>query len=371
MAGIYIHVPFCKKRCLYCDFFSNINMNKKSYYVEAVCRELLERKNYLKKDKIKTIYFGGGTPSQLDESDFNAIFDAIYSNYDITEVKEITLEANPDDINNDYINILKKFPFNRVSLGIQSFDDEDLKFLNRRHDAAKAVTTVESLQKAGFDNISIDLMYGLPGQTKEKWQKNLDIATSLNVPHVSSYHLIYEESTAMYKLLKQGKISQVDEDTSLEMFRMLISHLKANGFIHYEISNFAKDGYFSMHNSSYWKGVKYIGIGPSAHSYDGNTRSWNPSDMDSYISGNYTQETEELSNEEKYNDYILTSMRTMWGLDLNEVKDRFGNVMYEYCIKQAKPYIERMLISDKDNRLTITPEGIFISDSIMSDMMYV
>lgn len=371
MAGIYIHIPFCVTRCTYCDFFSNIRMDQKEAFIQALCKEIADRKEYLGGEVIETLYFGGGTPSQLQEDDFNQIFQALNNHFDLSCCKEITLEANPDDLIPDYITMLRKFPFNRLSMGIQSFSDEDLKFLNRRHGAAQAIRAVRDCQTGGFTNISIDLMYGLPGQTLEGWKENLRTALSLNVQHISSYHLIYEEGTKLYRLLQGGKVTPVTEDLSVAMFRELIDSLKKGGFIHYEISNFGKEGCFSQHNSSYWLGKKYLGLGPSAHSFNLESRSWNVADLRKYISGETTQEVEVLSFNERYNDFVLTALRTYWGLPLDILEQEFGKERLTYCLRQARPHLASGMLLNTENRLKLSPEGIFVSDGIMSDLMYV
>lgn len=376
MAGIYIHVPFCQTRCLYCDFFSNTRMDKKKGWLNSLCKEISLRKDYLKGETIRTLYFGGGTPSQLERSDFEHIFNTLSTHFDLSLCEEITLEGNPEDLTNEYIAMLRSFPFNRISMGIQSFDDNDLKFLNRRHNASRAEEAVESCRRAGFSNISIDLMYGLPDQTIDGWKKNLEKALSLNIPHISSYHLIYEEETALYRLQQQGKISPVNEETSLEMFRILIDTLQAGGFEHYEISNFARNGLYSKHNSSYWKGVPYLGLGPGSHSYDGTNRHFNPGDLNLYIAqieNDITDfvKTEILSLDEQYNEFILISLRTMWGLPLEDVRLRFGEERYRYCLQMAKPYLDDNLLKEEAGILKLTQKGIFISDGIMADLLYV
>ena len=272
MAGIYLHIPFCKTRCIYCDFYSTTRSELKTRYVQALCRELTMRKEYLKGEDIETIYFGGGTPSQLEKEDFEQIFDTIREHYGLNHCQEITLEANPDDLSQEYLEMLSSLPFNRLSMGIQTFDDATLKLLRRRHNARTAIEAIDRCRKAGFQNISIDLIYGLPGETKERWENDLRQAISLNVEHISAYHLIYEEDTPIYNMLKQHQISEVDEDSSLEFFTLLIEHLQKAGFEHYEISNFCRPGKYSRHNTSYWKGIAYLGCGPSAHSFDGMTR---------------------------------------------------------------------------------------------------
>ena len=283
MAGLYIHIPFCTKRCLYCDFFSNTEMKYKEPYLSAVIRELELRKDYLEGEPVETIYFGGGTPSQLQAADFSRIFEAIHRLFDVSPCAEITLEANPDDMTPEYVAGLQTLPFNRVSMGVQSFKEEDLRFLNRRHNREQALLAVDLCKKNGLENISVDLIYGLPGQTLEEWKQNLDTVIRLDIPHISAYHLIYEEGTALYKLKEAGKITPVDEDLSVALFTSLIDQLTANGYLHYEISNFARPGMLSRHNSSYWIGKKYLGIGPSAHSYNGQNRQWNISSLPGYL----------------------------------------------------------------------------------------
>ncbi|MCL3850733.1 radical SAM family heme chaperone HemW [Parabacteroides sp. GYB001] len=375
MAGLYIHVPFCAKRCLYCDFFSNTEMKYKEPYVTALIRELEIRKDYIGNEPLETIYFGGGTPSQLQATDFERIFDAIQRLFDISGCKEVTLEANPDDMTPEYVASLRTFPFNRISMGVQSFKAEDLRFLNRRHDREQALRAVELCKENDLSNISIDLIYGLPGQTLKEWESNLDRAIHLDIPHISAYHLIYEEGTALYKLKEAGKISPVEEEVSVSLFTSLIDRLTANGYLHYEISNFARPGMISRHNSSYWTGKKYLGAGPSAHSYNGESRQWNVSSLPAYIrgieSGSPEIEVEELDISTRYNDFIITGLRTMWGVNLTEIQGKFGKDKLIYCQKQAAPYLKQGLLIEKDENLTLSRNGIFISDSIMSDLLWV
>ena len=375
MAGLYIHVPFCAKRCLYCDFFSNSEMKYKEPYVTALIRELETRKDYIGNEPLETIYFGGGTPSQLQATDFERIFDAIQRLFDTSGCKEVTLEANPDDMTPKYVAGLRRFPFNRISMGVQSFKAEDLRFLNRRHDREQALRAVELCKEKGLSNISIDLIYGLPGQTLKEWESNLDRAIQLDIPHISAYHLIYEEGTALYKLKEAGKISPVEEEVSVSLFTSLIDRLTANGYLHYEISNFARPGMISRHNSSYWTGKKYLGAGPSAHSYNGESRQWNVSSLPAYIrgieSGSPEVEVEELDINTRYNDFIITGLRTMWGVNLTEIQGQFGNDKLIYCQKQAAPYLKQGLLIEKGETLTLSRNGIFISDSIMSDLLWV
>mgnify|MGYP000207143840 CR=1 FL=1 len=375
MAGIYIHIPFCKTRCIYCDFYSTTRSELKSQYIRALCRELTERKEYLKGEAVETIYFGGGTPSQLSEEDFKEVFKTIEQVYGMREATEITLEANPDDLTEEYIGMLHTLPFNRISMGIQTFDDATLQLLNRRHNATQAIEAVKRCRQAGFQNISIDLIYGLPGETEQRWAQDLQQAVSLDVEHISAYHLIYEEGTPLYKMLQQHSVSQVDEDSSLNFFSTLIDTLSAAGYEHYEISNFCRPGYYSRHNTSYWKGIPYLGCGPSAHSFNGTTREWNISSIDRYIKGieegQRVFETEYLGPTTRYNEFIITTMRTVWGTPIEKLKQLFGIEMWEYCRKMATPYLKSGKLEEYEGALRLTREGIFISDSIMSDLLWV
>lgn len=375
MAGLYIHVPFCTKRCLYCDFFSNTEMKFKASFVEAVIREIELRKTYIGNEPLETVYFGGGTPSQLHANDFSRIFDAIYRNFEIEDCSEITLEANPDDMTPAYVRSLRTLPFNRISMGVQSFQEKDLRFLNRRHNREQALQAVACCKENGFHNISIDLIYGLPGQTLPEWEENLDEALRLDIPHLSAYHLIYEEGTALYKKMKAGTVRPVDEEVSVAFFSTLIDKLEKAGYHHYEISNFARPDFYSKHNSSYWTGKKYLGIGPSAHSYNQENRTWNVSSLPLYLKGmdegKPDMEIETLDSRTRYNDFIITRLRTMWGLPLTDVETQFGQEKRLYCEKQAAPYLRQGLLSLSDSVLRLTRQGIFVSDGIMSDLLWV
>ena len=375
MAGLYIHIPFCAKRCLYCDFFSNTDMKFKEPYVSAVIREMQLRQEYIGGEPLDTIYFGGGTPSQLQQADFERIFKAIDCLFNISSCKEITLEVNPDDMTPEYVASLRNLPFNRVSMGVQSFKEKDLHFLNRRHDREQALRAVELCKENGIPNISIDLIYGLPGQTLEEWQENLDDAIHLEIHHISAYHLIYEEGTALYKLMEAGKVAPIEEELSVTLFSTLINRLAEAGYLHYEISNFARPGYFSQHNSSYWTGKKYIGIGPSAHSYDGESRQWNISSLPHYLEGIRTGipniEIEKLDINTKYNDFIITGLRTMWGIRTSDIREQFGEEKQAYLERQAATYLHQGLLIYENDTLTLSKEGIFISDGIMSDLLWV
>lgn len=374
MAGIYIHVPFCAKRCAYCDFYTQTNHNLINEYVDAVCKEIELRKDYLHNEPIKTIYFGGGTPSQLSPEQIEKIMTQLGRFYDLSLCEEISLEANPDDLTDEFLSrLLALVPINRISMGVQSFNDDDLHFLNRRHSAAQAKEAVALCRKHGITNISIDLIYGLPDQTLEKWERNIQEAILLGTPHLSAYHLIYEEGTPLYKLWEKGKVKQADEELSVEMFKMLIDELEKAGIEQYEISNFAKDGAYSKHNTSYWQATPYLGLGPSAHSFDGTNREWNVASIKQYIesidANTVNREVEELDTRTRYNDYILTGLRTKWGIELDYISSHFGSDYLSYCLEQAEPFLKEELLVRENNTIKLSRDGIFISDGIMSDLM--
>ena len=368
MAGIYFHIPFCKQRCSYCDFFSSTESRRKEKYVDTLCEELTERKDYLQ-EPIETVYFGGGTPSLLSSSDFKKIFHTLYLIFGEDKSREITLEANPDDLTHEYLESINKLPFNRISIGIQSFDDRELRLLSRRHDAQSAIRAVKRLQQSGYSNISIDLMYGLPGQNLETWNKSLRHAIDLQIQHISAYHLTYEEGTLLYRQMKEDSLTPADEEMSNRLFEILIDTLTAAGFEHYEISNFARSGFQSRHNTSYWNGTHYLGIGASAHSYNGFSRQWNKKSLstDYWTLGH---EIEILDEKAKYNDFVITRLRKMKGMDLNELTLLFGESRKAYCLQQARKSITNGLLLCKNNYLRLTRKGIFVSDGIMSDLLF-
>ena len=375
MAGIYIHIPFCKRRCIYCDFFSTTQSEKKAEYVHALVRELEMRKDYVGDEEIETIYLGGGTPSQLSHEELEEIFAYIYKVYKVTPDAEITLEANPDDLTPEYVSMLRSLPINRISMGIQTFQEETLKLLHRRHTARQAIEAFRRCREAGFQNISIDLMYGLPGETLETWEQDLQQAIDLHPEHISAYHLIYEEGTTLWNLREQNKVKEAEEELSLTLFKTLIERLTKAGYQHYEISNFCLPGLHSRHNSSYWTGKKYLGCGPSAHSFDGISRQWNVSSLGKYLEGIRSNqldfELEELDLYTRYNDFVITSIRTCWGMPLAQLRTTYGETLYNYCLRMAKPHIEQGVLEIKEDTLKLTPQGIFISDGIMSDLLWI
>ena len=376
MAGTYIHVPFCQSRCAYCDFYSTTLLAHRDAYVDTVCRELCHRIPELQGEPIRTIYFGGGTPSTLTIEELRRILENIFhlSSFNF-QLEEITLEANPDDLTEEYIQGLRTLPINRVSLGIQSFHDRTLRLVGRRHTAQEAIDAVHRLQQAGLTNISIDLIYGLPGETLDDWVYSLDQAIALGVKHISAYHLTYEEGTRLWRMQEQGLVAPIDEEQSVRSFELLREKLLSAGYEHYEISNFALPGYHSRHNSSYWQGIKYIGIGPGAHSYDGSDRRWNLSSLTDYIATPHGEdvphEVEHLTTDERYDERIITELRTSRGIDLTQLLADFGERYHTHCLRCAKPYIERgQLIHTADNHLHLTPKSILVSDAVMRDLLY-
>lgn len=375
MAGIYLHIPFCKRRCIYCDFYSTTQGEQADRYIRALCEELKQRKDYIRDETVETIYLGGGTPSQLQEHHFEALFDTLYTYYHIEKDAEITIEANPDDLNTSYILMLRRFPFNRLSMGIQTFNENTLSLLHRRHTTRQAIEAYEACRKAGFGNISIDLMYGLPGETLASWKTDLQQALALHPEHISAYHLIYEEGTPLWKLREAHRVDEIDEDLSVSLFAELIHTLKAAGYEHYEISNFCLPGKYSRHNSSYWTGKVYLGCGASAHSYNGNSRQWNVASLARYMQGIESCqpdfELEELDLYTRYNDFIITSLRTAWGMSLPRLEKEFGKELYDYCLKQAMPHLQQQTLQQTGDILKLTEKGIFISDGIMSDLLWV
>jgi oxygen-independent coproporphyrinogen-3 oxidase len=373
MSGIYIHIPFCKQACHYCDFHFSTSMKKKDEMVLALTKEIQMRKSEFKDEVVETIYFGGGTPSRLPIADLRLQMDSIYKNYKVAKNPEITLEANPDDLSEDYLVELSKIGINRLSIGIQSFFEDDLQMMNRAHNSAEAKKCLEVATKY-FDNISLDLIYGIPKMSNEKWKQNIETALSFGIPHISSYALTVEPKTALNKLIQTGKIAKPNDEVAEEHFQILVETLEANGFIHYELSNFGKENYFSKNNSAYWLGKKYIGIGPSAHSYDGISRSWNVSNNAMYLKSlaenKLPNETEILSKTDRYNECIMTGLRTIWGVSLGRIELEFGNEYLDYLQKQAQKFINDDLLFIENKILKPTQKGKFLTDGIASDLFY-
>jgi len=375
MAGIYIHIPFCRQKCYYCDFYKTVNTSLKQKFLSGLDKEAKLRKNYLEKESIETIYFGGGTPSVLVPAELELIFEALFAHYKIERDAEITLEANPDDLTPDYLRDLKSLGINRLSIGIQAFQDEHLKKMNRRHNAQQAEQVVLNAVNAGFNNLSVDLIYGLPNLTIEQWMASLNRVFQLPVQHLSAYHLTYHEGTPFYTWLKKGTLKELSEDDSVAQFNILIDRAETAGFEQYEISNFARNKMYSRHNSAYWLGQKYLGLGPSAHSYDRVKRRWNVAHVESYVQGlsegDHYFEEEELGTDEHYNEYILTRIRTKWGVDLSFVRQQFGTEYHDYLLKQIGKYQKTGSVILRDGILSLAREGLLISDEIMSQLMII
>jgi oxygen-independent coproporphyrinogen-3 oxidase len=373
MAGIYIHIPFCKKLCFYCDFYHVISKNDNSAYIDALIKEAALRKDYLENETVSTIYFGGGTPSVFSIKDLGRILNHLYKIFRVSENCELTIEINPDDVRSDYLDGLRKLNINRISLGIQSWRDSDLKMLNRRHDSAQAANALKDTFDAGFKNVTIDLIYGIPGLSLKAWESNLDFSFSFDIKHLSAYHLTIEPGTVFGKMLEKGAIKEIDECDSAAQFNKLIEKAESAGFIQYEISNFGKTGYFSIHNTNYWKQVSYLGLGPSAHSFNGYSRQWNVRDLKGYIisinNGKTFFEREELDTRIRFNEYIMTSLRTMWGIDLEYVEGMFQKEGYDYVVNLSGKFKNYGLMKLEKNSLVLTNQGKLISDNIISELM--
>jgi oxygen-independent coproporphyrinogen-3 oxidase len=374
MSGIYIHIPFCKQACYYCDFHFSTSLMKKEEMIQALCQEIVLRKSEFESDIVETIYFGGGTPSLLSIEEINTILQTIHQHYKLISNPEITLEANPDDLSSSKIIDLAKSPINRLSIGIQSFFEEDLQLMNRAHNADEAKKCLE-IATQYFDNITIDLIYGIPGMSTTKWLQNIETALAFNIPHISSYALTVESKTALKKLIETGKIKEPKDEITQEHFSVLVKKLEENGFIHYELSNFGKENYFSKNNSAYWLGKKYLGIGPSAHSYDGIYRSWNIANNSIYIKkiqeNLLPNEIEKLSMSDRYNEYIMTGLRTIWGVSLIKIEKDFGQDILKYLHKQAQKFLNDGLLVLDNNILKTTLKGKFLTDGIASDLFWI
>lgn len=373
MAGVYIHIPFCRKFCNYCDFYHVTAGNENTQFINALIREIEFRKDYLGKESVSTIYLGGGTPSVLTPEETARILKSVSDNFIIETDNEITIEINPDDVSAGYLKELIKLGINRISIGVQSWRDEDLRFLHRRHDARQAGDAIRHSFDSGFTNVTIDLIYGIPGLTGEAWSANLDKSFASGITHLSAYHLTIEPGTRFGKDKELGLITEIDEEESSLQFNILNEKAAAAGFIHYEISNFGKPGFFSRHNTNYWKQVPYLGIGPSAHSFNRYSRQWNIPDVKKYIKNAGTEkqafETEELSFKMMFNEYIMTSLRTMWGIDLEYVERTFEKEGYDYIMNMASKFINYGLMRLEKNTLVLTDQGMMISDNIISEMM--
>ena len=374
MAGIYIHIPFCKQKCHYCDFHFSTSLRTKDDLLYALQKEIIMQQNFFN-ETIHTIYMGGGTPSILNHQEIIQLLDTIYQNFSIASDAEITLEANPDDLNAQKVNELKQTPVNRFSIGVQSFMYADLQFMNRAHNAEEALGSIKRVQDAGWENISIDLIYGTPTLSDKDWQNNLQIAINLDVPHISAYALTIEENTALYHFIEQKKCAPVEEEKSARQFLKLMDTLPKARFTQYEISNFAKEGFYSQHNSNYWKGAKYLGIGPSAHSFNGKVRQWNVANNVRYIKqiylGNLPAEMEKLNEKKRYNDYILTTLRTIWGVNLNFIKNHFSANFESFLLNFSQKWINSGHLLKNKEILCLSKKGKLMADHIVADLLWV
>ena len=373
MAGIYIHIPFCKQACHYCDFHFTTSPKYKSELVQSLIKEITLQKNYLSGETIGTIYFGGGTPSLLTENELHSLIETITGNHTVTADAEITLEANPDDLSKEMLNTLKQAGVNRLSIGVQSFFDDDLQWMNRVHRAFEAEACVKRAQDIGLDNITIDLIYGYPLLSDDKWILNLKTAFELDVPHISSYSMTVEPLTALDAFIKNKKQRPMDDEQSARQFVFLMDAMQSQGFEHYEISNFCKPGHYSLHNSNYWKGVPYLGIGPSAHSYNGSSRQWNVANNAKYIAAlqndTLPAEIELLTETDRLNEYIMISLRTMWGLDLQKL-NRIAASSGDQLKLKTLDFIDREWVIQKDGVIYLTPAGKLYADNIASTFFF-
>lgn len=371
MQGIYLHIPFCRKACVYCDFHFSTQLKTKGLLTDAICREIELQKDFLGGNKLDSIYFGGGTPSVLEKKELEKIFSMLSKHFTWDKNAEITLEANPDDLSKEKLQELKEFGINRLSIGLQSFNDDELKWMNRLHTAEESEACVKLAQEIGLKNISIDLIYGSKFQDAESWKKTLEKALSLNIQHISSYNLTVEEKTELGHKVNKGKEIAVDDEKSSEQFMILMDTLNNNGFEHYEISNFAKKDFEAVHNTNYWKGAKYLGIGPSAHSFNGISRQWNVSNNALYIKaineGTEFFETETLSKLNRYNEYVLTRLRTKWGCDLNYIKTEFGNNFAEHFAETSAAFMPKDLQKNQTN-YSLTKMGKLMADKIAMEL---
>lgn len=374
MAGLYIHIPYCKQKCSYCDFHFSTNLNSKEELIKALLNEFELRKNEIN-SPIETIYFGGGTPSILSEFELDSIFNHLDKHYDLSNVKEITLETNPDDLSKEKLKYFQTTPINRFSIGIQSFFEEDLRLMNRAHNVQEAENCIKLAQDFGYDNLTIDLIYGSNTTTQEMWIQNLQKAVDLGINHISSYALTVEEKTILSQKINKGEWKPINDQHQSNQFDYLVQFLEENGFIQYEISNFGKPGYFSLHNSNYWQGVPYLGFGPSAHSYFGEQRAWNIANNAKYIqalkNNNLPIEIETLSLKDQYNEMMMIGLRTIYGIESKQIETKFGNEIYKHFTKEMNELFEEKLVQQIDDKIVLTKDSKFFADGIASRMFYV
>jgi len=374
LAGIYIHIPFCKQICHYCNFYSLVSVKYRQPFLKALLKEVSIQKDYLQGETVNTIYFGGGTPSLLPANDLRQIIDLIHETHPVHHDVEITLEANPDDLDKATVSTIQKTSVNRLSMGVQSFRDEDLKYLNRVHNARQVISSIKLAQDAGFGNMSIDLIFGIPTLSNKNWEENISTFLDLDIPHLSAYALTIEPKTALEVLIRKGKTTPVDENATVSQFQILMKAMKKFGYGHYEISNYCKPGFCSRHNRSYWSGEKYLGLGPSSHSYNGSSRQWNIANTRKYIQetdeGKIPAEIETLSIEQQYNEYVLTTLRTMWGTDSNFIKTKFGIKFLDLFLKASGKFIESGMLVKKGNTFILSEKGKLFADGISAELFF-
>jgi len=373
MPGIYLHIPFCKQKCHYCNFYSLASLKYRDVFVDALLKEMRLRKEYLHDKHINTVYFGGGTPSLLNVGEINRIIREIEILFDLDDHAEITLEANPDDLSAEYLKRLKEdTSVNRLSVGVQSFFDDDLRYLHRVHDGNHARKAIEIARQVGFDNMTIDLIYGIPTLTEEKWEKNLALFFGYDIPHLSSYALTVEPKTALQALIKKQKLKNTNEEQSIRHFEILLEQTRQHGFEQYEISNFALPGFYSRHNSTYWLGGHYLGLGPSAHSFNGLSRQWDVKNMKRYIDSETIDrvvlEKETLTKNQQYNEYVMTSLRTSWGCDIEHIRNGFGEEYAASFRRKIQKYLKENKVMQKGNIYILTNAGKLFADGIAGDM---
>lgn len=373
MAGVYVHIPFCKRRCIYCDFYSTTAEALKTTYASAVVAEArLRRGELIPHECIKTLYLGGGTPSQIDPETMTILVNGLREALPLNDLEEFTIEVNPDDVTPDYMERMKALGVNRVSMGVQSFVDDELRLIRRRHDAQGARHAVQAIRDAGINNISIDLIYGIPGQTIDTWRYSVDEAIALGVQHISAYNLSYEKGTPLWNMRERSEVTEVDEDTCVAMYQLLVERLRKAGYEHYEISNFSLPGYHSRHNSAYWDGTPYLGLGAAAHSFDGKVRRYNPADLQEYLDRIKEQavayDEEHLTTEEQYDETVMLALRTARGLDTAIIHDRFGQDTYDYLMRQARQHIDAGRLTALGGQLRLAPEAVMLADAIIRDL---
>lgn len=372
MAGIYLHIPFCKQACHYCNFHFSTSLRLKDEFLAALRQEMVLQRDYLQGEILETIYLGGGTPSLLSYDELMQLFEAIHANFRVSQDPEITLEANPDDLSSEYLTALRKTPVNRLSIGIQSFAEEDLRYMNRAHNAIEARACIEYAQDKGFDNLTVDLIYGSPTTSHKQWERNLNTIFEYDIPHVSCYALTVEPRTALENHVRRGLIRAPSEDKTAEQFETLMTLMRKYGYVHYEISNFAQPNRFARHNANYWRGVSYLGLGPSAHSFDGKSRQWNVANNAQYIKSIQTNQLpftrEELNLNQRYNEYVMTSLRTIWGCDPHYILENFGRKTLQHFNKQILPYVQNQTIETDDKCYFLTDKGRLLADGIAADL---